>query len=106
MLSRIRDGEMKAAKPLSLALLGLGVLGIAAWSARLGRRVWSPRVFAWRNPFRRPPNISVQPDSPLLITNPRYYSFASFGSAIGGVLRFDVVNRSSKPIHSFMSLHL
>ena len=92
---------MKITKPLFVALLTLGALTVAAWSMHLGRKVWSPRVFAWRNFFRQPPKIAVHPDSPLLIINPRYYSFASFGSTIGGVLRFEVVNRSSKPVHSY-----
>lgn len=92
---------MRLKKPLFVAVIGLGALTVAAWSTRLGRKVWSPRVFAWRNFFRQSPNINVRPDCPLSIANPRYYSFASFGSAIGGVLRFDVVNNSSQPVHSY-----
>ena len=94
---------MKNAKHLLIALLtlGVGALAAAGCSAQLGRHVWSPRVFAWRNFLRRPPKIEYQPDSPLLIANPRYYSFVSIGSAIGGVLRFDIINRSDKPIHSY-----
>jgi uncharacterized protein YodC (DUF2158 family) len=94
---------MKNAKHLLIALLtlGVGTLAAAGCSAHLGRRVWSPQVFAWRNFLRQAPNIEYQPDSPLLITNPRYYSFMSIGSAIGGVLRFEIINRSDKPIHSY-----
>jgi hypothetical protein len=94
---------MKNAKYLLTALLtlGVGTLATAGCSAHLGRRVWSPGVFAWRNFLRQPPKIEYQLDAPLLITNPRYYSFMSIGSAIGGVLRFDIINRSDKPIHSY-----
>lgn len=94
---------MKHVKRTLVALLtfSLGFLATAAYSARLGRRIGYPRVFAWRNFLRRPPRIDPQTDSPLLITNPRYYSFMSLGSAIGGVLRFDVINRSGKPVHSY-----
>jgi hypothetical protein len=73
----------------------------AVGSAHLGKRVWSPHVFAWRNPLRQPPRISLSTDSPLLISNPRYYSFMSIGSGVGGVLRFDITNRSDKPVHSY-----
>lgn len=64
---------MKNAKHLLIALLTLGVGAFAAagCSAHLGRRVWSPHVFAWRNFLRRPPKIEYQPDVPLLITNPQ-----------------------------------
>ena len=86
---------------IGLLIFIIGVLSAAIWSAHLGRRVWSPRVFAWRNPLRQPPQIDLRPDSPLLISNPRYYSFTSFGSAVGGVLRFDVTNRSNKLVHSY-----
>lgn len=79
----------------------IGCFIAAASSARLGKRVWSPRVFAWRNPLRQSPTIDLRPDSPLLINNPRYYSFMSIGSGIGGVLHFDITNRSNKPVHSY-----
>jgi hypothetical protein len=94
---------MKYPKRLLIALATLltGVLAVAAWSNYLGRRVWSPRVFAWRNPLRESPEIDLAPDCPLLISDPRYYSFVAIGSSVGGVLRFDVVNESSKPIHSY-----
>ncbi len=94
---------MRNAKHLLIALLTLGVGTVAAagCSAYLGRRIWSPHVFAWRNFLRQSPRIEYQPDVPLLITNPKYYSFMSIGSAIGGVLRFNILNRSDKPIHSY-----
>ena len=98
---------MKYSRRLFISLLTftLGALAAAAWSKHLGRRVWSPRVFAWRNILRRPPEIEYQPDSPLLITNPRYFAFASWGSAISGVLRYTVVNRSTKMVHSYACRH-
>lgn len=86
------------------------ILGAVIWSARLGKHVWAPRVFAWRNPLRPAPQIDVNSDSPLLISNPRYYSLMSMvlsfeprpvGSGVGGVLRFEVTNRSNKVIHSY-----
>jgi hypothetical protein len=94
---------MKYKRRLLFALVTfiVGTLCAAIWSAHLGKRLWSPRVFAWPNPLRRPPAIDLRPDSPLLISNPRYYSLMSIGSAIGGVLRFDVTNRSNKLIHSY-----
>jgi hypothetical protein len=71
-----------------------------AWEMYANERVWSPGVFAWRNFLRQPPKIEYQLDAPLLITNPRYYSFMSIGSAIGGVLRFDIINRAiNQSIH-------
>src|SRR5207237_3777249 len=87
-----------------LVILGALVIGIvvtAACSKHLGRRVWSPSVFAWRNPLRESPKIEVDSGSPLLISNPRYYSFVALGSSVGGVLRFDITNRSNKVVHSY-----
>ena len=94
---------MKNAKHLLVPLLTLAVAAFAAAGCSIyeGRRVWSPHVFAWRNFLRRPPKIQSQPESPLLITNPKYYSFISLGSAVGGVLRFNIINGSDKPIHSY-----
>jgi hypothetical protein len=94
---------MKYTRRLLIALLTfiIGVFSAAIWSAHLGKRVWSPRVFAWRNPLRQPPRIELQADCPLLITNPRYYSFVSIGSAVGGVLNFDITNTSNKLVHSY-----
>jgi hypothetical protein len=66
---------MKSPKRLliGLATFLIGVLAAAVWSNYLGRRVWSPRVFAWRNPLRHLPEIDLAPDCPLLISNPRYF---------------------------------
>jgi hypothetical protein len=86
---------------VALMVLTAGVLIAAKGSNSLGKKVWSPRVFAWRNPLRPPPKIDLRPDSPLVISNPRYYAFLSFGSGIGGVLRFEVTNRSNRIIHSY-----
>ena len=86
---------------VALVVFTAGVLIAAKASKSVGKQVWSPRVFAWRNPLRPPPKIELRPDSPLIISNPRYYSFMSIGSGIGGVLRFDVTNGSSKAIHSY-----
>jgi hypothetical protein len=86
---------------ITLLTFIIGVFSAAIWSAQLGKRVWSPRVFAWRNPLRQPPGIELEADCPLLITNPRYYSFVSIGSAVGGVLNFDVTNTSNKLVHSY-----
>jgi hypothetical protein len=84
---------------LSVALLIFSTGVVAAKRAdHLGKQVW---VFEWRNPLRQSPQIDLQPDSPLLVTRPRYYSFMSIGSGIGGTLRFDIANRSNKPIHSY-----
>ena len=86
---------------LALSTAIIGVFSAGVWSAHLGKRVWGPHVFAWRNPLRQPPQIDLQPDSPLLIGNPRYYAFMSIGSSIGGTLHFDIANRSDKRIHSY-----
>lgn len=84
---------------LSVALLIFSTGVVAAKRAdHLGKRVW---VFEWRNPLREPPQIDLQPDSPLLIIRPRYYSFMSIGSGVGGALRVDITNRSNKPVHSY-----
>src|SRR6266404_1603886 len=94
---------MECTRRLLIAFLTLiiVILGAAIWSAHLGKRVWSPRVFAGRNPLRQPPKIDLHPDSPLVVSNARYYSFMSIGSGVGGVLRFEVTNRSNKVIHSY-----
>ncbi len=70
------------------------------WSKLLGRR-----IFTWRNVLRRAPKIEHQPDSPLLITKPRYFAFASLGSGVGGVLRYTIVNRSTMVVHSYACRH-
>ena len=94
---------MKYTEPLLIALLtfSFGLLSASIWFGSLGKRGRSPRVFAWPNPLRQPPQIDLRPDSPLLISNARYYSFMSIGSAVGGELRFDITNRSNKLVHSY-----
>jgi len=95
---------MKYAKWLLVITVLTFIIAIpsaAMSAAHLGKRVWSPRVFAWPNPLRPPPKIDLPPDSPLVINNPRYYSFMSIGSSVGGVLRFEVRNRSDKLVHSY-----
>jgi hypothetical protein len=59
------------------------------------------RIFTWRNYFRSSPDIEQQPDAPLVIRNPRFYSYWSWGYGIGARLDYEVVNVSQKPIHSF-----
>ena len=86
---------------VALVFFTAGVLIAARASNSLGKQVWSPDVFAWRNLLRQAPKIDLRPDAPLLISNPRYYSFMSIGSAVGGVLRFEVTNGSNKTIHSY-----
>ena len=86
---------------VTLGTFLIGIVAITACSKHLGHRVWSPSVFAWRNPLRQSPKIEVASGSPLLISNPRYYSFVALGSSIGGVLRFDIINRSNKVVHSY-----
>jgi hypothetical protein len=63
------------------------------------------RVFTWRNWLRRPPRLAVKDDCPLSLRRPRYYAYASLGSTVGTLLRFDVVNRSAKTIHSYTWRH-
>jgi hypothetical protein len=94
---------MKITPRLTLSLLtfSAGVFAAAGWSAHIGRKVWSPRVFAWRNFFKPQPIIEEQPNSPLRIVETRFYSFMSIGSSIGSVLKVDFKNVSGKPIHSF-----
>jgi hypothetical protein len=86
---------------VALVVFTAGVLIAAKASNSLAKQIWSPRVFAWRNPLRPSPKIDQRPDSPLIISDPRYYSFMSIGSGIGGVLRFEITNRSDKVIHSY-----
>jgi hypothetical protein len=59
------------------------------------------RIFTWRNYFKSSPGIEQQPDTPLVIRNPRFYSYWSWGYGIGAWLDYEVVNVSQKPIHSF-----
>ena len=86
---------------VALVVFTAVVLIAAKASNSLGKQIWSPGVFAWRNPLRPAPKIDLRPDSPLIISNPRYYAFMSIGSGVGGVLRFKVTNRSNKVIHSY-----
>jgi hypothetical protein len=94
---------MKITPRLTIAALTFiaGVLAVVGWSNHVGRKVWSPRVFAWRNFFKPRPIIEDQPGSPLHIADTRFYSFMSIGSSVGSVLKLDFKNVSSKPIHSF-----
>jgi hypothetical protein len=93
---------MKITPRLTITLLTF-IAGVAAvsYSSHLGRKVWSPRVFAWRNPLKPQPIIEEQPGCPLHAVSPRFYSFMSIGSSIGSVLNIDLKNISNKPIHSF-----
>lgn len=94
---------MKLRLRIAVALLTFtaGILAVAGWSAHIGRNVWSPRVFAWRNPFKPQPIIEGQVNCPVRLVHSRFYSFMSVDSSIGSVLRFDAKNVSNKPIHSF-----
>lgn len=87
---------------LVTALLAL-IVGVIATSALStpGAQSEPQRVFRWRNFLRAPPRIDVPPESPLVISNARYYSYMSIGSAIGGELDFVITNRSNKRIHSY-----
>lgn len=87
--------------PIAFLTFTAGVLAVAGWSAHIGRKVWSPRVFAWRNPFKPQPMIEEQLDCPMRLVHPRFYSFMSAGSSVGSVLQLDAENVSDKPIHSF-----
>ncbi len=94
---------MKLTRRFAIALLTftVGVLAVVGWSAHIGRKVWSQRVFAWRNPFKPPPIIEEQANCPVRLVHSRFYSFMAIGSSIGSTLRLDVKNVSNKPIHSF-----
>lgn len=95
---------MRLTPRLTIAFLTFtaGVLAVAGWSAHVGRKVWSPRVFAWRNPFKPEPATEEQFDCPVRLIHPRFYSFMSIGSSVGSVLQLDARNVSDKPIHSFV----
>jgi hypothetical protein len=94
---------MKITSRLTIAVLtfAAGVLAAAGWSASIGRKAWSPRVFGWRNFLKPQTIIEEQPGSPLHIVDTRFYSFMSVGSSVGSVLKLDFKNVSSRPIHSF-----
>lgn len=98
---------MKLRPRLALALLALavGASSALAWSARVGRRVWSPAVWGWRDFLKGQPVVAGQPGAPLRIVGARFYSFVSLGSSVGSVLSFDAQNVSRKPIHSFTLSH-
>ena len=93
--------KLRARLTSAFLLVLISASSAMAWSAHIGRKVWSPRVFAWRNFLKGQPVIKDQSASPLRILNTRFYSFASFISSIGSVLKFDLQNVSGKPIHSF-----
>lgn len=78
-----------------------GVFALVRWSAHIGRKVWSPKVFGWRNPLKPQPIIEEQTDCPVRLIRPRFYSFMSIGSSIGSTLKIDLVNVSNKTVHSF-----
>jgi hypothetical protein len=82
-------------------IVTMGILALSVWSARIGQKVWSPEVFAWRNPLKPQPIIEEQANCPLHLIHPRFYSFMSIGSSIGSVIKIDVKNVSNKAIHSF-----
>lgn len=86
---------------IALLTFAVGGIALAGWSSHIGRKVWSPRVFAWRNPFKLRPIIEEQENCPVRLVRPRFYSFMSIGSSIGSVLKIDVENLRNKPIHSF-----
>jgi hypothetical protein len=102
-ISFLSKNAMKVTSRFSITFLTLtaGALALAGWSAHIGRKVWSPRVFAWRNPFKPRPIIEEQENCPVRLVRSRFYSFMSIGSSIGSVLKVDVENLSNKPIHSF-----
>lgn len=58
-------------------------------------------MFSWRNYFRSPPIIKQQPDAPLVIRSPKFYSYWSWNLGFITILDHDVVNMSQKAIHSF-----
>lgn len=93
--------KLTARSVIALLAVTSGAVALAAWSARLGRKVWSPRVFAWRNPFNPQPIIAEQTNCPVRLLRPRFYSFMSVGSSIGSVLKIDAENVGGKAVHSF-----
>jgi hypothetical protein len=97
---------MKLTPRFAIAFLTFTTAALAAGgSARIGRKVWSPEVFAWRNFFKTQPLIEEQAGCPVRLVHARFYSFMAIGSAIGTVLRIDVKNVSYKPIYSFTISH-
>jgi hypothetical protein len=59
------------------------------------------RTLTWRDPLRSRPRIAEQSGCPLLVLKPRFYCYASLGSRIGTVLRFELRNIGDKTIHSY-----
>ncbi|HVG30689.1 MAG TPA: hypothetical protein VM864_13355 [Pyrinomonadaceae bacterium] len=98
---------MKVSRRLALTVLiiAAGFSTALAWSAHVGRKVWSPRVFGWRNPLMPEPAVAGQPGCPLRIEGMRFYSFKSLLSSVGSVMKFDVKNVSGKAVHSFSLSH-
>ena len=94
---------MKYTARLSIAFLviTIGCLIAVKSSAHLDKRVWPSLAVALPNPFRQPPKIDSQPDSPLLISNARYYWLISLNAGISTEMRFEVTNRSKTVIHSY-----
>lgn len=98
--------KLSPRRAISFLAVTAGVLALISWSAHLGRKVWSPQVFAWRNPLKPQSIVEKQANCPVQLVCPRFYSFMSIGSSIGSVLKADVKNVSGKPIHSFtVSFH-
>jgi hypothetical protein len=76
--------------------------GASSFGKKHGLLSLSPAIFTWRNYFKSSPAIEQQPDAPLVIRNPRFYSHWSWGSGIVTTIDYDVVNVSQKPIDSFI----
>src|ERR1043165_4354606 len=94
---------MRYAARLSIAFFILTTVCLMAVgrSSHFGKRAWFSRVLALPNLLRQPPKIDLQSDSPLVISNPRYYWFISISSGIRNELLFEVTNRSDSVIHSY-----
>lgn len=94
---------MKLTPRFTILLLACAAAAIVLirWSARIGREVWAPKVFGWRNWLKPKPNVEQPPDCPLRLLRPRFYSFMSLGSSIGSTIRFDAKNVGDKSVHSF-----
>jgi hypothetical protein len=63
------------------------------------------RTLTWRDPFRSTPRIAERADCPLLVLKPRFYCYASLGSRIKTLLRFELRNIGDKTIHSYAWRH-
>jgi hypothetical protein len=95
----LRNRKMRSA--IAIISCIAAAVALTRWSARIGQKVWSPQVFAWRNPLKPHPRIERQAGCPVSLIKPRFYSFMSLGSSIGSVFKLDVKNVSDKPVHSF-----